>query len=103
MAESATQMRARERWLLPVPEACAGLGVGRSTLYALAKRGDIEMVHVGSRALVPAASIDAFVSSLRADQGSGVLVGETGEYDDQSTPARMNEKAPRREPGGPAR
>ncbi len=81
MAESATRMRERERWLLPIPEASAALGVGRSTVYLLAKRGDLEIVHVGSRALVPAASIDAFVAKLRADQGSGVLVGETGEYD----------------------
>ncbi len=86
MAESATRMRERERWLLPIPEASAALGVGRSTLYLLAKQGDIEIVHVGSRALVPAASIDAFVANLRADQGSGVLVGETGEYE-QPSPA----------------
>ena len=85
MAGSAT--RTRERWLLPIPEASAALGVGRSTVYLLAKNGDIEIVHVGSRALVPAASIDAFVAKLRADQGSDVLVGETGEYDEQPTPA----------------
>ena len=86
MAESATRMRERERWLLPIPEASAALGVGRSTLYLLAKQGDIEIVHVGSRALVPAASIDAFVANLRADQGSGALVGETGNHD-QPQPA----------------
>ncbi len=87
MAESATRMR--ERWLLPIPEASAALGVGRSTVYLLAKRGDIEIVHVGSRALVPAASIDAFVASLRADQGSGALVGETGEYDEPRPTAAL--------------
>jgi len=72
MAEPAT--RTRERWLLPIPEASAALGVGRSTVYLLAKNGDIEIVHVGSRALVPAASIDAFVAKLRAGQGSGGLM-----------------------------
>ncbi len=57
-------------WLLDIPEACAALRIGRSTLYELAKRGEIEVVHVGRRALVPAASVDAFVGRLRASAAS---------------------------------
>jgi len=60
------------RWLLPIPQACSSLGVGRSTLYELAARGDVQIVRVGRRALVPVASIEAFVERLRAGDGGGV-------------------------------
>lgn len=53
------------RWLLPIPEACAGLGVGRSTLYELAAAGELEIVHIGRRALVPVGAIAAYVERLR--------------------------------------
>lgn len=59
------------RWLLPIPDACVGLGVGRSTLYEMAARGDVQIVRVGRRALVPVASIEAYVQRLRsADEPS---------------------------------
>ncbi len=54
------------RWLLPIPDACAGLGVGRSTLYELAAAGEIEIVRVGRRALVPVDSCEAYVEKLRS-------------------------------------
>ncbi len=67
---AATETLPREhRWLLGIPEACAGLGVGRSTLYELAARGEIEIVRVGRRALVPVASIESYVERLRASDG----------------------------------
>lgn len=53
------------RWLLSIPAACAGLGVGRSTVYELAAAGEIQIVRVGRRALVPCDSIDAYVVRLR--------------------------------------
>jgi len=58
------------RWLLPIPAAAAALGVGRSMLYELAARGDLEIVRVGRRALVPVASLDAFVTRLRENNDS---------------------------------
>ena len=63
---SAVDEAAPPRWLLPIPAACAGLGVGRSMLYEMAARGDVQIVRVGRRALVPVASIEAYVNRLRA-------------------------------------
>lgn len=63
---ASTSLHTSPRWLLPIPEACTGLGVGRSTLYEMAARGDVQIVRVGRRALVPVASIEAYVERLRA-------------------------------------
>ncbi len=57
------------RWLLSIPEACKGLGVGRSTFYEMVARGDVEVVRIGRRALVPVAAIEAYVQGLRPSHG----------------------------------
>jgi len=68
---SAMETLPREhRWLLGIPEAAAALGVGRSPLYELAARGDVQIVRVGRRALVPVASIESYVERLRANDGA---------------------------------
>lgn len=48
-----------------LPEAQARLGVGRSTLYNLIADGEIEVVHIGRRALIPSDAIDAFIARQR--------------------------------------
>ena len=50
--------------LLPVPVAAQRLGVGRSTLYVLLGRGDIEAVKVGRRTLVTEVSLARLVAGL---------------------------------------
>lgn len=45
-----------------IPEACAALGISRSTIYALAAEGKIRLVHIGRRALVPESEIDRLAS-----------------------------------------
>jgi excisionase family DNA binding protein len=59
---------ARQRWMVGIPEAYAGLGVGRSTFYELVARGDMEVVRVGRRVLVPVDAIEAYVQRLRDEQ-----------------------------------
>lgn len=57
-----------QQLLIPVPEAHAQwLGIGRSKFYELVAAGDIEVVKVGSRTLVPTASLERFVERLRRD------------------------------------
>lgn len=48
------------------------LAVGRTTIYELIARGDIDTVHIGRSARVPVCSLDAFVAKLqtRAQKGS---------------------------------
>lgn len=57
----------RPRLLLTVVEAAEVLGVGRSTMYELIRTGQVEVVHLGRCARVPAAALDEFVERLRLD------------------------------------
>ncbi len=54
------------RLLLTIVEAADVLGIGRSTMYELIRIGQVEVVHVGRCARVPAAALDEFVERLRA-------------------------------------
>lgn len=42
------------------------LGLSRSNIYNLERRGELEMVKVGTRSLITDASLEAFVERLRA-------------------------------------
>jgi excisionase family DNA binding protein len=46
-------------------EAAERLGAGRSTIYKLIARGELEVVHIGRSARVPAEALDDFVRKLR--------------------------------------
>ncbi len=45
-----------------INDACAALGIGRSTLYKLAGEGKIKLVRVLGRTLVPESEIDRLTS-----------------------------------------
>ena len=49
--------------LISQSEAARLLGVERTTIWRMCRRGDLDLVHIGSRALVTRASLDAFVRS----------------------------------------
>jgi excisionase family DNA binding protein len=53
-----------EALLLPIPDACRTLGIGRSKLYELISAGEIGVRKIGRRTLVPCADITAFVARL---------------------------------------
>jgi len=53
------------RLLLTIPEVAQRLGVGRTTVYELAARGELELVHIGRAARIPTTALDAFVARLR--------------------------------------
>ena len=59
-----------------VPEACRYLGIGRSTLYVLISRDEIEIIKMGSATLVLTASLRSLVERLRrpADQVTGTTL-----------------------------
>jgi excisionase family DNA binding protein len=50
--------------LLPVDDAAAALGLGRSTVYKLIGSGELFTVRVGARRLVPEAAVDAYIVRL---------------------------------------
>jgi excisionase family DNA binding protein len=55
-----------QRLLHPLPEAIWQSGIGRSKFYELVAEGQIEVVKIGRRTLVPDDSLRAFVARLRA-------------------------------------
>ncbi len=52
--------------LLTVEQAAQRLGIGRTSLYALLKAGEIESVPVGRLRRVPAECLDEYVQRLRS-------------------------------------
>ena len=54
----------QEPFFVTIPEAQRLLSVGRTHLYKLIDDGAIKRVKVGSRALIPFASIETFAASL---------------------------------------
>ena len=54
--------------LMTIADAALALGIGRSTLYELIGRGQLEVVHVGRSARVPTEAVRALVEQLRADE-----------------------------------
>lgn len=49
--------------LISQAEAAHLLGVERTMIWRMAKRGDLDVVHIGRRALVSRASLDRFIGS----------------------------------------
>lgn len=60
--------QAEPRRMLTVEQAAEALNVGRTTMFALVKSGDIESVRIGHLRRIPADAIDAYVASLVAEQ-----------------------------------
>ncbi|WAB10140.1 excise [Mycobacterium phage Gravaillia] len=57
--------------MLSISEARAMLGgIGRTTLYELVARGDIQKVKIGTRGFITRASIVAYVERLSSAQAS---------------------------------
>ena len=56
--------------LVRVSQAGEILGVGRSTVYELIARGEIETVHIGRCCRVPVAALDEYVERLRGTAGA---------------------------------
>ncbi|MFI8667362.1 helix-turn-helix domain-containing protein [Qipengyuania sp. NPDC077410] len=62
--------------VMRVPDACHYLGIGRSTLYVLIGKGEIEVIKMGAATLVLTSSLRSLVERLRspeAQQVSGAL------------------------------
>lgn len=45
-----------------VPEACNRIGVGRSRLYCMIRRGDIKAIKIGGRTLIPESELQRIVA-----------------------------------------
>lgn len=56
--------------LLKVEEAALRLQVGRTTMYDLIRRGEVDSVPIGRLRRIPAECLDEYVERLRARTGS---------------------------------
>ncbi|MDI5938670.1 MULTISPECIES: helix-turn-helix domain-containing protein [Micromonospora] len=56
-----------KRVVLTIEEAAQRLGIGRTTMYALIKAGQIRTVRIGRLHRVPTFSLDEYVRSLLGD------------------------------------
>lgn len=50
--------------LLTVPETAAALGIGRSKVYELIKRGDLRSIRLDGSRRIPVADLHAFIEGL---------------------------------------
>lgn len=62
-----------DRLLLRVEEAAARLQVGRTTMYELLRRGEVESVPIGRLRRIPMSSLDNYIARLRQDSQSAAL------------------------------
>ena len=67
--------------LLPINDACAALGVGRTSLYQLIADGRIPVVHLGRRTLVPADELARYAAALPRIGAKQAEAAETADGD----------------------
>ncbi len=51
--------------LFAIAEAATILGIGRTNVYALLKRGELRSVKIGGRRLIPRQALEDFVRDLQ--------------------------------------
>jgi excisionase family DNA binding protein len=54
-----------ERFAYPVNDACHALGIKRTSLYELAKNGELKLIKIAGRTLVPRSEIEWLTSVER--------------------------------------
>ena len=69
------QRQTIEPIVMRVPEACRYLGIGRSTLYVLIGKREIEIIKLGSSTLVLTESLRTLVERRRNAAGDPTAVG----------------------------
>ena len=54
---------------LSIKEACEAIGVGKTSLYALIKRGELQTLRIGRRHIVVQSSVDALIDRSATVRG----------------------------------
>ena len=62
-----------EKINLSVPEAVAASGIGRTTLFALIKSGELQSIKIGRRRYVPVVALQEYLERLRAEQNEPAI------------------------------
>jgi excisionase family DNA binding protein len=64
--QSALSGASPERFAYRVPDACTALGISRTSLYELVKRGEITLIKIAGRTLVPRSELERLTRVDRA-------------------------------------
>jgi excisionase family DNA binding protein len=73
---------------VPVLTAARMLGIGRTKVYELVGEGELELVHIGCRALIPVDSVHSFAARLRRPVAQSSWVDGIGVVELRSSPSR---------------
>lgn len=73
---TAKEARMSDQLLLTMVEAAKQLSMGRTSLYSLVMRGEIESVTIGRSRRIPRQSLDAYVARLVTDQSDNAPVAD---------------------------
>jgi excisionase family DNA binding protein len=57
-----------EKLAYSTEDVCSTLSIGRTALFELLRRNEIHSVKIGRRRIIPAASVDAYLARLVAEQ-----------------------------------
>ncbi len=80
--------------LLTPEEAATVLRIGRTTIYALMKAGDLRPVHIGRSCRLPRTELERYVRCL--ETSANAAPAPTAELDATRTPRRRSDASPRR-------
>jgi excisionase family DNA binding protein len=77
----------RDRATITVEEAAPILGIGRASAYAAAGTGDLPVIRIGRRLLVPVAALRQMLGEVQNDREdpTQVLAGKAGNSDAHRT------------------
>jgi len=62
---------AMDQVLLRIPEVCAALGLSRTVVFDLLRRGELNSVRIGRARRVPTAALQDYVRRLLGEQSAG--------------------------------
>lgn len=65
-----TRSQHRDPLLVSIPETCRLLSLGRTSVYELIEAGDLRVIRVGRRVLVPTAELDRVIEQRMPGVGA---------------------------------
>ncbi len=87
---------AADALLLTPEEAASVLRIGRTTVYALMKAGQLRPVHIGRSCRLPRSELKRYVSYLETSSGAAPTPTSAIELDADRSPRRRSGATPRR-------
>ena len=81
--------------LLTPKEAATVLRIGRTTIYALMKAGELRSVHIGRSCRLPRAELERYVRYLETSTDAAPTPSQTGRFEAARSSRRRVDATPR--------